>query len=222
MYFIPFEPAAFNLDREMPVEVMGDFDTVLLFGKLAAASLTELTVKRVRRDICFPLLEGDRVMLVRCYDTRMNPILLRGRVIHSSGTACTMGELERIPYKTGRVCVRYPLSPPIVVSILERAAPEQPCQLLNISASGACIVTRALYAAGQRLCLRVGLSKTDGCTPYPCRVLRATPRRSGWFEYGLLFMRLNRKQRDCLAAALEAIQDQLHICFGAQEGVPDE
>lgn len=206
-----------ELDWEMPVEVMRDFDTVLLFGKLSAASQTALTVRRSSDEICFPAIEEQSAVLVRCYDTRMDPVLLCARVTHSSGVECTVGELEMIPYKTHRESVRYPLCPPTVISVLDNAAPErfQPCQLLNISDGGACIVTAGCYAVGQTLRLQIKPVERGEADSLPCRVVRVTPRRGNCFEYGLLFERLSKNQRSRLIGALH---DRFHVCAGVQRG----
>jgi len=211
----PFEPSISEINREMPIEVMTDFDAVLLFGKLTAVSPSKLTVSRISREVCFPILEWDSIVLVRCYDARMNPILLRARVMRSSGMECTLGEMEMIHYKTHRKDIRYPFCPPAPVSVLDDKAHPQLCQLLNISISGACIVTKELYDVGQKISLLIKPTKTDKCVTYKCKVIRVTPRRGGCFEYGILFAHLSRKQRGYLTSAL---RDRLHLCSGGQRG----
>lgn len=201
-----------ELDWEMPVEVMRDFDTVLMFGKLAAVGLDEITIRRTSSELRFPILEPESAILIRCYDIRMAPVLLCARVAGSSGLECTVGNLVLIPYKTQRKEVRYPLCPPVATAVLDGGGQErlQPCQLLNISVGGACIVAGRGYGVGQTLQLQVRLAKTDRCVPYPCRVTRVTPRRGGSFEYGLLFEKLDEGQIGCLA---EILRDWPHMRF---------
>lgn len=196
MELIPSERSIPQLDWGMPVEVMRDFDTVLLFGKLAAVSPDRMTIKRMSSELCFPIVKVDSALLIRCYDIRRDPVLLRVRVTSSSGTECTVGDLMLIPYKTQRKGVRYPLCPPASVSVLDGTAREQllSCQLLNISVGGACIVTGCGYDVGQALQLQIRLAETDRRVLYPCKVMRVTPRRGGRFEYGLLFEHLTKEQ----------------------------
>lgn len=199
-----------KLDWRMPVEVMRDFDTVMMFGKIAAVSKDKLTIRRVSDELCFPILDLKSVALVRCYDIEMDPILLRARVASSSGIECTVEDMEWIPYKTQRKNIRYPMCPPAMISVLDGAAQEPPqlCQLLNISVSGACVVTERIYDVGQTLRLLVGLTKTEGRMACRCRVVRVTPRRGGCFEYGLLFECLSEAQTRCLA---QNLQDRSYI-----------
>lgn len=208
---IPDVPSASALDRGMPIEVMRDFDTVLFYGKLAAASAEMLDVRRVPGEKCFPICQLKSAVLVRGYDARMNPILLLAKVIDSTGIQCMVGELKRIPHVTQRKSVRFPLTPPTVVYALEDTAPDQPqqCQLLNISTGGACIVTEHPYAVKQSLRLWVELARESGHTAvYHCRVVRATPRSGGCFEYGLVFTKMDKDSRGDLARDIQAIREE--------------
>lgn len=184
-----------QLDWGRPVEVMKDFDTVLMFGKLSAASPEGLTIKRISGERCFPVLRDGGALLIRCYDIQMAPIILRARVARSSGVECTVEEVEWIPYETQRKDTRYPLCPPAMVSVLgsDAQGPLQACELLNISVSGACIVAGRGYAMGQALELQIRLEKTDKDVACPCKVTRVTPRSGGRFEYGLLFEHPNEE-----------------------------
>lgn len=206
----PAMPSVYSLNREMPIEVMKDFDTVLLFGRLADVSPTALTVRRASSELCFPILKRGGAVLVRGYDEQMNPVLFCGRLAQSSGLECTVGELEAIPYRTDRKYARWPLCPPASIEVLDGAEPglPQPCQLLNISRSGVCIVCEHIYAVGQILYLRIKTAISGQCAPYRCKVVRATPRRGDSFEYGMLFIHLSGNQLHCLAQEIQSIQNE--------------
>lgn len=210
-----------RIDRNMPVEVMRDFDMVLLFGRLDTVSEKEMTIRRASNDQCFPVMEEGGVVLVRCYDMRRAPILLRARVTRASGLMCRVGELEWIPYRTQRKGARYPLCPPASACVVEELDPESawPCQLVNVSARGACIVAQRAYTVGQSLCLRIGPENAGGCAAYSCQVARATPRGNGSFEYGLSFGHLSGEQREGL---LEALHRQRRTGFDIPGGALDE
>lgn len=200
-------PAA-SLNRGMPVEVMTDFDTVLLFGRLTEASPAHLKIERMLDDVCFPVLNEGRTVLVRGYDERMAPFILRAVVAGSSGFGCTLEYLERIDYKTERKLVRYPLCPPGAVHVLDDSLPERSrlCQLLNISVGGACVVSEQPYVSGQSLRIRIGPAEDSAA--YPCQIVRVTPRRGGFFEYGLWFVHLDRELRRNLTRDIQAIQEE--------------
>ena len=99
------------LDQRMPVEVMKDFDTILLFGRLTTDGPSALTVWRIPGEEDFPVCPPGSAMLVRGYDVRMDPVLLLGRVAGSTGAKCVVGDSKWIPYETRRQGARYPLTP---------------------------------------------------------------------------------------------------------------
>lgn len=200
-----------QLNRGMPIEVMKDFDTVLLFGRLAPGGPAELVVGCIPGEAPFPVCRPGSAVLVRGYNAQLDPVLLRGRMTRSSGVECAIGELACIPYETGRENVRYPLAPPANIYVLEDEALDRPqlCRLLNISASGACIVSEYGYRPEQPLRLQVALVKGQRyATAYRCRVVRATPRRGGLFEYGLLFTQLDDRAQGCLMRDIRTIRDE--------------
>lgn len=206
------------LDRGMPVEVMKDFDTVLLFGKLTADTSEKLTIEQIPEEASFPICRIGSTVLVRGYDTQTNPVLLLGKVASSTRTQCVVRGWKRVPFETKRKCVRYPMTPPASVCILDgtELGQPQPCQMLNISMGGACIVSEYTYQAEQTLCLQVELSREREHTErYPCRMVRATPRGGGWYEYGLLFMEMDVGGRDSLERYIQSSQEKIRNKIGS-------
>lgn len=198
------------LDRGLPVEIMNDFDTTLLYGQLTRFSSSALTVRQIPGEACFPVIvEGDFVM-VRGYDEQIAPVIFLGNITRSSGLECSVGELKLIPYHSQRKRVRYPLCPPCGIDTMDdtRLDMFHPGLLLNISSGGACIVSGCAYTIGQALCLLTGDASEDERAYFRCRVVRATPRRGNLFEYGLSFIELNREQRSSLTRTIEGVRDE--------------
>jgi len=179
-----------ELCQGVPVEVMRDPDAVLLFGSLAEFNFVELTVARISGHTWVPITEKGSAVLVRSYDARMDPVLLRAKVIQSSEEKCTVGELEKISRKPRREHIRHAPCPSANVCALDNMIliQPQPCRLLNISAGGVCIEAGHIYAVGQTLRLSVPVAGEDRCESYSCRVVRAAPGTDGRFEYGLVFL----------------------------------
>lgn len=214
-------PYTSKLDRSMPVEVMKDFDTILFFGKLTADTSEKLTVEHIPEERAFPTCRIGSTVLVRGYDAHMNPVLLLGKVASSSSVQCVMRDLKRVPFETQRKCVRYPMTPPASVCILDGAelSRPQPCQMLNISMGGACIVSEYTYQAEQSLCLQVELNKRlEHFGLYRCRMVRATPRGGSWYEYGLLFMEMDAGSRDSLERYIQSSQEVIKRKIGSLHG----
>ena len=199
--------AAFN--PEMPVDILADFNTLLLSGRLASFGQESLAVERIADEMSLPVQQAGAPVFVRGYNARMEPAILRGVVARSSLIECVVDHLEPVPYDNQRKSVRYPLSPPASVYVMDDTRPGEPqqCQLLNISTSGACISSAFRYELDQTLCLNVELLKGSGGTACPCQVVRMTKHENGLFKYGLLFARLDRRTMNELKRDIAAIQE---------------
>lgn len=200
-------PAVVVLNHSMPIEVLMDFDSMLLFGRQLPSGADTLVIGCTDKAASFPCADEGSIVLIRGYDTDMNPVLLRGMVLYASMTKYVVGKLKLIPYKMRRQSVRHPLNPPADMYLLDDTALCDPqlCQLINISTGGACIVSDYSYMERQPLRLRIGLSSTDGYSFYHCQVVRATPRKGGCFEYGLLFGPMDRGSRESLLRNIQVI-----------------
>lgn len=198
--------AAFN--PEMPVDIPADFNTPLLSGRLASFGQESLAVERVAGGMSLPVQQAGAPVFVRGYNARMEPAILRGVVAKSSLIECVVDHLEPVPYENQRKSVRYPLSPPASVYVMDDTRPgePQPCQLLNISTSGACISSAFRCELDQTLCLNMELLKGSGGTACRCQVVRMTKHENDLFEYGLLFAQLDRRTMNELKRDIAAIQ----------------
>jgi len=199
-----------DFNRGMPVEVLRDFETVLFAGRLGRVTLGELTIERIPGEISLVALEAGSPVLVRGYDGRMNPIILCARVIRSSVVECVIGDIEIDRYANQRKDTRYPLSVSANAYLMRDTLLDnpQPCQVLNISPSGAYIVSEYVYPVGQDLRLRVELVENSGFTSYCSQVVRVAPRQDGAFEYGLLFAQLDKRKLKDLMRDIEDIQKE--------------
>lgn len=195
-------------DPEMPVDVMENYSTVLLSGKLAGTGYESLTIERIAGKMSFTILKPGTSVLVRGYDSEMEPFTLRAVVTNSTLTECSVGRLEPLAHENNRKSVRYPLSPPASIYAIEDTAFHTPqeCQLMNISTGGACIVSTYAYEMGQPLRLRVELIKGGGHTSYQSQVVRITPQEGGGFAYGLLFAQLDKRKMNELQRDIDTIQ----------------
>ncbi len=198
--------AAFN--PEMPVDILADFNTPLLSGRLASFGQESLAVERIAGEMSLPVQQTGTPVFMRGYNTRMEPAILRGVIAKSSLIECVVDHLEPVPYDNQRKSVRYPLSPPASIYVMDDTWLDKPqqCQLLNISTGGACISSTFRYELGQTLRLEVELLKSSGGTACRCQVVRMTKHKNDLFEYGLLFARLNRRTMNELKRDIAALQ----------------
>lgn len=194
--------------KEMPVDVMGNYSTIILSGRLDIAEEGTLVIERIPEERLFSVQTAGSRVMVRGYDERMEPFTIRGIVTKSSMTRCVISHLELIHHDNMRKSIRYPLSPPTTVYALEEPATDETyeCRLMNISTGGACISTTHTFSVGQILNLQVELIEHSGYIAYRCKVVRTANLPDGTFEYGLYFDQLDKIQTNALLRDIEIIQ----------------
>lgn len=194
--------------KEMPIDVMGSYSFILLSGRLESADEQSLTIERIPGERLFPVQSSGAPVMVRGYDERMEPFTIRGMITKSSMTRCVVSHLEIIHHDNMRKSIRYPLSPPTTVYVLEDPATDvsHKCQLMNISTGGACISSSHIFYVGQLLNLQVELIKHAGHIAYRCKVVRAVELPDGNYEYGLFFDQLDKSQTNALLRDIEIVQ----------------
>lgn len=199
------------INPELPVDILADYSDMLFSGKLEEYSREELVIGRIAGEMSFPVLDAGTRVLVRGYDTRMEPFSLRATVKKSTLTECEVHDLQLVVHSQRRKSVRYPLSPPADIYALTdtRLNDPQKCRLLNISTGGACIISVYSYDLGDTLKLRVKLIEKGGHTSsYPCQVVRVVLRPDGQYEYGLLFAQLKQEKMADLLRDIKTIQEE--------------
>ena len=197
---------AFNAG--VPIEIMSDYDTVLIRGKLDRINAAEMVVERIPGAMSFAILEVGSTVLVRGYNNAMSPIILEAKVVKSSVIECVLSDWLVNFYDNQRRSIRYPVDLPAEIYLPEdtRLNAPQKCRLVNISTGGASISSEYVYEMGQALRLRVELVENSGHSSYQCQVVRVISRKDDQFEYGLLFAQLDRKKMNELTRDIESIQ----------------
>ena len=81
-----------------------------------------------------------------------------------------------------------------------------PCEMVNISAGGACIRTARQFEVGDKLILRVRLLPDEKVEPLACGTLRVTEKKKDIYEYGCKFIDLSPTAEDQIAKAIMEMQ----------------
>ncbi len=81
------------------------------------------------------------------------------------------------------------------------------CQISNVSAGGACILTAAELSIGEKLSLRSMMLESMGISPMMCMIRRAA-KRKGAFEYGVKFLDLSPQAEEHLVRTIMDMEQQ--------------
>lgn len=85
---------------------------------------------------------------------------------------------------------------------------EKPCKMLNISAGGACILSKHCYHMGDKFLLKVQLMEDRPESAMFCQVLRIIEKDNALWEYGCRFLELSEETQDKIVQSIFAAERQ--------------
>ena len=169
-------------------------------------------VLELRRDTDAPLpqaLYNSKIKL-RGFQKNAQSVSLKGTVGKSSRDFWQIENLEVVQSQEHRAFFRQntDLDARVMPSGHYKGAGREmeECKVLDISAGGACVLSRNVYLEGDRFLLEAALLPNERPFSVVCRVLRVTPRRGFKYEYGCRFEGVNEQEQQRLLRAVFAIQ----------------
>ena len=82
----------------------------------------------------------------------------------------------------------------------------EPCQLVNISTGGACVMTEKKYELEEDVLLRVELYPDAGTISFHGRIIRAILKEDGEYEYGIIFAQITQQKKHDLERDREELR----------------
>lgn len=197
---------------DMPIEVRSAGGASLLAGKLVSFSLGLITIERIPGTFALKVLEAGVTVIVSGYEKDMDTVLFTGEVRNSTVFQCQVGNLRLIETAYRRTTPRLPMfDKEAKLFIMDKDWLTEPleCQLVNISTTGACVISQYCYSPELTLRLRVELAKNCGPISLQSKIERANMRVDGSFEYGLLFASLSQRQYHELLLDMQAAKQEI-------------
>lgn len=194
-----------RMARNAPVDVSRPGGELLLRGRLTRFSAWELRVERLPGELSLPVLEpGDVIHVHGAASGDVEPFVLEAVVVESTRLFLRVDNLALVDDAGRRASARRGVWRPAELFDVEnphRRETPVPCEVVNVSMTGACVRTAAEFREGRRLRLRLELYERAGAISFASEVVRASATPDG-FEYGLLFEELTREKRRYLEADL--------------------
>lgn len=188
-----------RMARNAPVDVSRVSGELLCRGRLARFSAWELRVERLPGELSLPVLEpGDVVHVHGAAADDVEPFVLEAVVVESTRLCLRVDNLALVDDAGRRASARRGVWRPAELFDLDNPRLREtpvPCEVVNVSMTGACVRTAAEYREGRRLRLRLELYDRAGVISFVSEVVRASAAPGGGFEYGLLFEELTREKR---------------------------
>ena len=196
-----------DLRREMPVEVLGEDDQVIISGLITEFKNREITLGRHPGGLSFKICEPGTNVVVQGRDSKMEQFYLRAVVAESSRIHIKLTDLEQEERENLRDTFRLAVNVPVSVYSYadERMLRPEECTLVDISVGGCCISSEYLHGEGEVLRLRI---KLEDYAPmdFVGEIIRVTEHRRNDIRCGILFAQLTEEEHETLTKMLFNLQ----------------
>lgn len=176
--------------------------------RLKEYSTYSLRLERLPDDIALPILNERDQVQVKGYTKDLKTIDLQGIVHKSTRIELDVGHIKRNDYDDMRSSFRQPVYAPAEIyraSDANMNTPE-PCQLLNISTGGACVLADKKYNIEDNIRLRVELYPGAGPISFKGKIIRAILKESKEYEYGIIFAQITQQKKHDLERDMEELR----------------
>ena len=196
----------------MRVEVLDAEDHLLFVARFSASpsgkvNLYQLSAGTVSEEKLPPEGAGLPVRLRGYYDRRKVAIHMTAMIFLSDDGIWSAEDVLVVSRVNDRAFFRQNLDMKGEVLRLESTGGKFiPCEMVNISAGGACIRTAEQFQVGDKLVLKAQLLPGEKVEPLPCGTLRVTEKKKDVFEYGCKFIDLTPAAEDQIAKAIMELQ----------------
>lgn len=205
----------FELDfrKDMTVEVLSPQNRLLFVGKVESYRGGAMVIREAKGNN-LPMALYNKPVKLRFFRPVGGNLVLNGKVCGSTALIWKVDRLEKIFTKEQRAFFRQGISTDVEGQCARRAyrdrkaTPAEPCHVLDISAGGMLITSKAEYEMDDRLAITaVVLTKTEAPFSFSCQVRRVgEPEQDGIRRYGCKFESLSPKEQDRLLRAIFAVQ----------------
>lgn len=198
-----------KLAPDAPLSLIGPDGSLLGRARLLAYSPWSLTLGRLPGETDLPVFEKGTAVRVQGRSDSLEPFTMRAGVAESGPVELRLDRLEPLDDLERRSAFRHGVwAPAELLSLDGREPPEiWPCQLTNISRTGACVVGAEAFAEGTRLRLRTELARGLGQISFHGKVIRRRALPDGRTEHGLLLAEMTKEKKARLMADLRAMQE---------------
>ena len=206
-----------NLYKNAPLVLLTPDGNVIGRVRLDDFSTTHLNLVRLPGEFMMPEVEVDSKILASGETGDGEVFTLETRVQEASKLYIRLVDLALVEHPSRRMHPRYIINRQAEVTNLDNpklAKTPQPCELVDISMSGAKIISNYEYSVGRDLRLRVELYDKAGQISFVSQVLRAKPLDEHRTEYGLIFAELTQMQRTYLTQDLQVVRDNIRARAG--------
>jgi len=197
----------------MPLDVSLPRGRQLLSGRLTSFDSKELTLERKPGQLSFNVYEPGLEVYIRGFDDGAMTFDLKGYVKESTRIKFVVERLEEVTCADRRSNFRIVLNLPGFLYSEDDTKFKSPedCQLVDVSASGACFQSEYIHSEGEAFYLKIPFEEyytMEQGVPQVVlgQIIRVEEPTAGKFRYGFLFAQLDERETNALVKQLFQIQ----------------
>ena len=196
-----------ELHREMPVEILGENNQMIISGIITEWKGREITLGRRPGGLSMKLCEIGSNVVLQGSNSKLEQFYFRGTVAESSRTHIKLTDLVQEIHENQRDAFRLVVNAPVSVYSYddERMTRPEKCTLIDISVGGCCISSEYLHGEGEVLRIKIKLEDYVDLNLVG-EVIRVMERGRDDFRCGILFAQLTREEHQALTKMLFNLQ----------------
>lgn len=178
-----------------------------LSGQIVQVTNNTLTLNRMPGDLSFQVFPLGAEIKLNGYDRKLIPIHLSGTVEESTRTIFKVKDVQLKRHEEIRDTFRLVYTAPVSLyrESDTRLLHPEPCDLVDISVGGCCVVSDLVHMEDEIVRIRI---KLDEYVPldFLGQIIRCSSEAQGRFKYGILFAQLTEKEITSLTKTLYNLQ----------------
>lgn len=196
-------------DINAPMEIYDSKGHKICTCRLTQHTPYQLKFERLPGEISLPILNERDLVQIRGYTKNLQTVDLQGSVSKSNRLELTIGQLHKKTYSDSRTHFRQPVNQPAKIYKHTDKNLEEPipCQLINISETGACVETNYNFEPDTLIMLRVELYPGLGPISFQGQIVREKIMDNDKKEYGILFAQITQRKKHDLESDMEELRD---------------
>ncbi len=192
----------------MTLSIFYEDGKTLLTGILTDFSNVSMVIERKPGQLSFDICDAGTPVLVRGFSRGFTvPFELNATVESSSRIRYRLRNLKSVPFNEQRTNYRLSINSPVRLFYEDDTNYQnpEPCKLVNLSATGACIESEFIHGENEVLWLKMQIEDYMPMTLLG-QVVRVEEPSHGVFHYGFLFAQLDQQQSAALSRMIFNIQ----------------
>lgn len=201
-----------RLNHKLPVKIIEKSGNVLSRCIITAGDSNTLVLSRLPGDLTLPKFgAGDRLMLM-AHTTDLDSVRVVGQVTESSITRCILNHWDTVDKTSMRSEVRLPVDSGFCTIIDKKPGRSErtyDCSIVDISLTGAHIVSSLKLGKGDVILLRFEILKDDGALTCRGQIVWDKCVTEGEYHYGVVFEEMSGWKRHELSISLDLLRQNL-------------